>query len=128
MKYRLFTLFLLIFFSATEVVMGQIDTVILHQQNQTPSVDTLNIKTDTILSKKRRIVSRTNSGDSTSYVRMQSDSVVLQQIKAHTPRRAALLSLLPGGGQIYNHRWWKLPIIYAAMGVSGFLSFYFAKQ
>ncbi len=33
------------------------------------------------------------------------------------PRRAALLSfILPGAGQIYNKRWWKLPIVYGALG------------
>lgn len=33
-----------------------------------------------------------------------------------SPSRAALLSLVPGGGQIYNRRYWKAPIVYAAMG------------
>lgn len=33
------------------------------------------------------------------------------------PGRAALLSLLvPGAGQAYNKRWWKLPIVYGALG------------
>lgn len=33
-----------------------------------------------------------------------------------SPSRAALFSLFPGGGQIYNRRYWKAPIVYAAMG------------
>lgn len=33
------------------------------------------------------------------------------------PRKAALLSLvIPGAGQVYNKRWWKVPLVYGAMG------------
>jgi hypothetical protein len=32
------------------------------------------------------------------------------------PRLAALFGVIPGGGQIYNKKWWKLPIVYGAMG------------
>ncbi len=33
------------------------------------------------------------------------------------PKKAATLSLaLPGAGQLYNKRWWKLPLVYGAMG------------
>lgn len=40
--------------------------------------------------------------------------------KKHDPTKAVLLSIIPGGGQIYNRKWWKLPIIYAGLGVSGY--------
>jgi hypothetical protein len=37
------------------------------------------------------------------------------------PKRAALMSLtVPGLGQIYNKRYWKLPIVYGALGTAGF--------
>jgi hypothetical protein len=32
------------------------------------------------------------------------------------PKKALLLSIIPGGGQAYNKRWWKLPIVYGALG------------
>jgi hypothetical protein len=38
----------------------------------------------------------------------------------HRPHTAVMRSLfLPGLGQLYNHRWWKLPIIYSGLGFLG---------
>jgi len=44
-------------------------------------------------------------------------------IKAeHSPRKAAVRSaIIPGWGQAYNKKIWKIPIIYAALGFTGYI-------
>ena len=42
----------------------------------------------------------------------------------HSPKKAALYSsLLPGLGQGYNKKFWKIPIIYAGLGGSAYAFF-----
>lgn len=45
-----------------------------------------------------------------------------------SPQRAALYGLIPGGGQVYNRRYWKLPIVYGAMGGLFYLSQFNQKE
>lgn len=40
------------------------------------------------------------------------------------PRLAAALSaILPGAGQIYNRSYWKAPIVWGALGLTGYLAY-----
>lgn len=54
-------------------------------------------------------------------VKGSTDTVRMAAPAGHSANKALLLSLIPGGGQIYNHQAWKLPIIYGAFGVMGYL-------
>lgn len=68
----------------------------------------------------------------------QQDSVVVStaqkgkadtvKVSKHSPTTAMLLSIIPGGGQIYNKKYWKLPIVYGLIGASSYFIYYSADK
>lgn len=53
------------------------------------------------------------------------DSLVLK----HSPHKATVYSaVLPGLGQAYNKKYWKIPVIYVGFGVSGYFAVDNQKQ
>jgi hypothetical protein len=63
------------------------------------------------------------SADSSTTTTVKVDSTkngVEKKVRVYSPKVAAIRSaILPGLGQIYNKKYWKLPIVYGALGVSG---------
>lgn len=65
-----------------------------------------------------------NWGFSQNKLTLEQDSIVPKEnskvvINPLAPAKAAFYSaIFPGLGQIYNKRYWKLPIVYGALGIS----------
>lgn len=79
--------------------------------------DTLPLLSDTI-QYNDTVVSKTKNG---------TDTVVVKK-KVHSPRKATMRSLIiPGWGQIYNKKYWKVPIVYGAIGFPAYLFTYNRK-
>jgi hypothetical protein len=70
---------------------------------------------DSVLQKKDAIYKGTKS-------QATMDSIELRQRKNY--RRATIYSaVLPGAGQFYNKKYWKIPLVYVAIGIPAYLYF-----
>ena len=44
--------------------------------------------------------------------------------KKHSPHKASVYSaILPGAGQAYNKKYWKIPVVYAALGSAAYFTY-----
>ncbi|MBE9519472.1 MAG: hypothetical protein IMY68_12905 [Bacteroidetes bacterium] len=72
----------------------------------------------------------TESGFLHSDTLPEPDSLQVVEVrKPKSPSRALLYAMvLPGLGQAYNGKYWKIPIVWGALGVSGYAIFYNTQQ
>jgi hypothetical protein len=70
--------------------------------------------------------SRVDSSGKVHHARRDSPYKVDSATKrVRNPRKATLYStFFPGLGQIYNHKYWKVPLVWAAVGIPAYTFFY----
>ncbi len=57
------------------------------------------------------------------------NDTIADTAKVHNPKKATLYSaILPGLGQAYNEKYWKIPVIYAGLGATGYFMYVNNKE
>jgi len=68
------------------------------------------------------------TADSTPVQKKAADTSGKKKANSFDPRKATFRSaVVPGWGQIYNKKYWKLPLVYGALGTTAAVYFYNVK-
>jgi len=109
-------LFFLFLLPGTEIFAQQNDTLHLKNDTLRSNKDSVEINADTVVAKNNIPIAPEKS------------VLALDTSLKFNPKVAALRSaIIPGWGQWYNKKYWKIPIIYGALGVTAGVFFYNLK-
>ena len=109
-------LFFLLLLPGTEIFAQQNDTLHLKNDTLRSNKDSVKINADTVVTKNNIPIAP------------QKSVLALDTSLKFNPKVAALRSaIIPGWGQWYNKKYWKIPIIYGALGVTAGVFFYNLK-
>ena len=75
------------------------------------------------------ITAQTTNGSLLAVQINASDSITKKKVKKFDPRIATRRSaMIPGWGQIYNKKYWKLPLVYGGLGITASVFQYNVKN
>ncbi len=118
-------LFLVLLLSGTAIFAQQHDTSLIKKNEEVIEKEdtTLAKASDTTLTEKHdTVILKSNLPDTSGKSLLASDTATK---KYFNPKTAMLRSaILPGWGQWYNKKYWKIPIIYGALGITAGVFFY----
>ncbi|HVZ96530.1 MAG TPA: DUF5683 domain-containing protein [Chitinophagaceae bacterium] len=76
--------------------------------------------------KEDTLIIKPNPAADTSHKNIHAEDTVVK--KKYNPKLAAIRSaIIPGWGQAYNKKYWKIPIVYGALGTTAGIFFYNLK-
>jgi hypothetical protein len=105
--------------------------LVIHQVLYSQIPDTLPRTRDTIReipTDKLPVLSDTTQYNDTTIVKSSKGTDTIVRKKVHSPKGATMRSLIiPGWGQVYNKKYWKVPLVYGAIGFPAYLYFYNRK-
>ncbi|MDB5026001.1 MAG: hypothetical protein JWP78_3756 [Mucilaginibacter sp.] len=96
-------------------LIGFVFGLVLAAKAQNPDTVAVKSKTDSLNRKRDSVTSKPFKPKITKEKAYHPDTL-------HDPHKAVMRSLMiPGWGQFYNRRWWKLPLIYGGLGTLGYI-------
>lgn len=104
------------------LLMGLMVSSALTVLAQNPDTAIIKKEADSLKSK------RPDTVVNTSFIPKVEKEKIFHPDTTHDPHKAIIRSLIiPGWGQLYNHRWWKVPVIYGGLGLVSWVVIYNVK-